>query len=121
MTVIREMDSEAWDRWVAERPAVIQEMCRRLPPNRLYRLKSSGHRVTIRSYCEDGTVTVYVAGEYNRVVFSRHVFGVDPNDLVECELPAPGEDLGDTCAEAGLDEDDITNLVIPEIKRWEKQ
>jgi hypothetical protein len=83
-----------WNAWVASRPRVIQELCQRLPPNLLYRLKSSGHRVMILSYSESGTVTVSVTGKYNRVTFDREVFGIKPEDLEECELPEEGEPLG---------------------------
>jgi hypothetical protein len=96
MAKVFEFDDEGlarWNAWVASRPPVIQEMCRRLPPNLLYRLKSSDHRVTLLSYSEDGTVTVSVTGEYNLVPFDRQVFGIKPEDLEECELPN-GELLG---------------------------
>jgi hypothetical protein len=77
-----------WAEWVAECPEVIQEMCRRLPPNRLYRLGHDGHWCTVISYCEDGTVSVGVELCYNEAVFlDREVFGIDPEELEECELP----------------------------------
>ena len=57
-------------------------------------MKSTGHRVTMYSYSENGTVTVNVTGDYNVVVFERQVFGISPDDLEECDLPAPGEFLG---------------------------
>ena len=46
----------------------------------------------------------------------RQVFGIPVDELVECDLPGPGEDLGDTAAEAGYDEDDIKNILIPKMK-----
>jgi hypothetical protein len=54
----------------------------------------SGHRVTICSYSENGTMMVDVRGEYNKITFERTVFGVKPEDLEECELPGEGEELG---------------------------
>lgn len=117
MAIIRELDQAAWNEWVSKRPVVVQELCRRLPPDRLYLMKSSGHRVTLCSYDEDGTVTVNVTGEYNRVLFSRSVFGISPDDLEECDLPGPDEDVGDTSADAGYSDDDVDNILIPEIRR----
>jgi hypothetical protein len=29
------------------------------------------------------------------VPFERNVFGIDPNDIEECDLPGPNERLGD--------------------------
>lgn len=87
-------DQSAWDAWVASRPPVVQELCALLPPDRLYLLKSSGHRVTIASYAENRTVTVDVTGAFNALTFERQVFGVKPEDLEECDFPADGEPLG---------------------------
>lgn len=94
MAKITELDREAWNEWVASRPPVIQEMCAKLPPDRLYRLSPTGHRVTLVSYSENGTVTVAVTGEYNALAFSRQVFGINPDDLTECDLPGEDEVLG---------------------------
>jgi hypothetical protein len=96
---LTEEQRKQWRAWVASRPECIQDLCRRFPPDRLYRLKSSGHRVTLYSYCEDGTMTVIVSGEYNAVAFGRNVFGIKPEDLEECDLPAPGELLGELTAD----------------------
>lgn len=87
--------NEEWDKWVEARPKEIQELCRLLPPNKLYRLKTSGHRATLYSYEEGGTVTVNVTGQYNSVIFGRRVFGIQPEDLEECDLPGPDEVLGE--------------------------
>jgi hypothetical protein len=92
---------EAWEAWVAERPPTIREVIERhaLEPWKLYRLTSSGHRVYIHSVDEpkDGsapTLKVIVSGDYNAVAFERTVFGIQPEDLVECELPSPDELVG---------------------------
>lgn len=84
----------AFDEWLASRPLHIQSLVRRLPPNRLYRHKKSGHRMTIVSYAENGTVTATVSGQYNFCVFEREVFGIPVDDLEECDLPSPDEKLG---------------------------
>ena len=48
MAVYNEWDEEQkrmWEEWVKSRPECVQVLCRQFPPNRLYRLKSSGSRV----------------------------------------------------------------------------
>jgi hypothetical protein len=116
MAIIDEIDEEAFNEWLESRPEVIKELAKLLPPGRLYRLKTSNHRCTLHSYNEDRTVTVNVTGEYNRVLFSRSVFGIKPEDLEECDLPGPDEDLGDTSREAGYSDEDITNILIPKLR-----
>lgn len=101
MAKVREMDQAAFEEWVADRPPVVQEMCKKLPPDRLYRMTSTGRRVTLYSYSGDGTVTVEVSPKYNALVFGRRVFGVAADDLAECDLPGPDEPVG-----ALLTEDD---------------
>lgn len=94
MAVIREMAEPAFSNWLASRPAEVRALIEKYQPNRLYLLKTSGHRVTIHSYSEGGTLTVNVTGEYNLITFPRCVFGIKPEDLEECDLPAEGEALG---------------------------
>lgn len=94
MAKFAELDQEVWDEWVSSRPPVIQELCALLPPDRLYRLKSSGYRVTILSYSENKTVTVGITEEYNFVLFNRQVFDVKPECLEECDLPNDKEPIG---------------------------
>jgi hypothetical protein len=90
-----------WDAWVSERPCSVREVIQKyaLAPWKLYRLKSSGHRVTLYSVDEpeDGsfpTLKVDVSGRYNMLSFERRVFGIKPDDLEECELPSGAEPLG---------------------------
>ena len=40
------------------------------------------------------TMTVMVSGQYNRVIFERQVFGIQPEGLEECDLPGKDEELG---------------------------
>ena len=91
-------ERDAWDAWVAERPEPIRKVAERFDPWSLYRLKTSGHRVTLYSLyeVEGGAIqlTVSVTGQYNVVAFERNVFGINPDDLEECELPLPGEPVG---------------------------
>ena len=84
----------AWKEWVAARPPHIQALCEQFPPNRLYRMKSTGRRVTIYAYNEDKTVDVAITRQFNYHFFDRRVFGIDVEDLAECDVPAPDEPLG---------------------------
>lgn len=97
MAIIIEMTEEQqkeWDKWVESRPPVIQKMAKAYPPNRLYRLTTTGQRVTILAYGEDGTIRVLVTGKYNFISFDREVFGIEPATLEECELPEKSELVG---------------------------
>ena len=94
-----------WEEWCDSRPPAIAEVARRLPPWKLYRLKSTDQRVTIAVYDEPldektgepsgdpVTLQVDVDGRFNFVIFERRVFGVSPDDLEECDLPE-GEVVG---------------------------
>ena len=84
----------AWKEWVATRPDVVRKIAERLEPWSLYRLKDTGQRVTLYSISEDGTVTVDITGQYNAMLFDRQVFGINPNDLEPCALPAKHEVTG---------------------------
>jgi hypothetical protein len=94
MAKVAEMNEAAMAEWLEERPQVIKDMATRHPPNLLYRMKSTGHRVTLYSYSEDGTVSVIVSGRYNLLTFERKVFGVNPDDLEECDFPPSDEPVG---------------------------
>lgn len=83
-----------WEQWLAGRPQVIKDVAAAYPPNRLYRHTPTGQRVFILAYSEDRTVRMAVTGTYNFLSMERQVFGVPVDELVECELPAPGEPLG---------------------------
>jgi hypothetical protein len=76
-----------WRKWVKSRPPVVRAMAERFEPWSLYRMKSTGQRVTMCSFSEDGTLTVAVTGQFNHVMFDRQVFGVSPDDLEPCDLP----------------------------------
>lgn len=93
-----ELAHPEWDQWIAARQPVVQDLARRLPPDRLYRIKD-GHRCTILAYDENGTVRVLVSGRFNFILFDREVFGVDPTTLEECDLPGKDEHLGNLFTE----------------------
>jgi hypothetical protein len=97
MAKLCDLDEEAYQAWVESRPEVVKEIAKRLPPNKLYRLKTTWQRVTMYSINEDGTVTVDITGDYNLIDFSRRVFGINPDDLEECDLPLSNEVLGELC------------------------
>lgn len=88
-----DIDAEL-QRWLSDRPKVIRDMAASHPPDRLYRLKTTGHRVTILAYSENRTVRVNVSGRYNFLSHERNVFGISIDDLEECDLPSDDEQLG---------------------------
>ena len=106
MAIVRTLDMDAWNEWVDSRPESVRAIASMYTPDKLYRM-ASGHRCTIYSYSEDGTVTVAVTGEYNLVSFSRRVFGIDPSSLVECDLPSKDEELGDL----GMSVDEVKDML----------
>jgi hypothetical protein len=105
------------DKQLAAAPVAVRKAYEACPPTKLYLLKTSGHRVTIESYQSDGTVTVAVTGQYNRVAFDRNVFGINPEDLEECDLPAPDEHLGARLTQDELDDhiDEIRVQTRPDL------
>lgn len=112
----------AWREWVISRPDHVRVVAERFNPWTLYRMISTGQRVTIYSFVElddvDKSValTVSVDGRFNRVMFSRLVFGISPDDLVECNLPGPDEDIGDIAAELEFMDESIRSGVIPRLR-----
>lgn len=93
-----EQQVSEWDQWVAKKDDRVRVVAEKVFPWKLYRLKSSGHRVIVHSIDEpvEGpcTLKVIVSGEFNAVMFERTVFGVHVEDLEECDLPSPTETLG---------------------------
>lgn len=85
-----------WADWLATRPEGIQELAKRFPPWKLFRLNSN--RVYVQSYGEgeDGELTLRVAvdARFGVVTMERTVFGIKPEDLTECDLPDPDEQVG---------------------------
>ena len=88
-----------WKEWVAGRPDNVREVAERFNPWTLYRMKSTGQRVSICSFGEgekgDVTLTVDIVGQFNLLLHDLQVFGIDPDDLEECDLPAEDEPLGE--------------------------
>jgi hypothetical protein len=115
---------QAWKDWVTALPEPARAVTERFEPWGLYRMTETGHRVTIYSTDEkkDGRIrfTVDVSGEFNHVSMNRRVFDVDPDTLVPCELPLPGEKLGTELADPAEIEtyvDLIRPIVLAERER----
>jgi hypothetical protein len=84
---IGELEEPAYSEWLAECPECIREMAAKWPLNVLWLLKPTGQRGAITSYAENGTVTVAFPWGLN--LSGVEVFGIDPNDLVECDDDSP--------------------------------
>jgi len=90
-------EQKEWDKWVKSRPDNVRAIAERFDPWSLYKMKT-GQRCTLYSFGEqeDGSVTlsVNITGQFNFTDFDRCVFGVYPDDLEPCDLPASDEMLG---------------------------
>lgn len=102
-----------WRRWVERLPATARAVAERFDPWTLYWLKPAEQRVTLYSVNDNGTLTVTVSGRFNLVLFERQVFGIDPDDLSECDLPAEEEAMGVVAPDLSLDE--MRVLVRPDL------
>jgi hypothetical protein len=116
-------DERAWEKWVSSRPANVRAVAEKFDPWSLYRMRSTGHRVTIYSFSEgekgEVTLTVNVTADFNMLIQERRVFGVDPLDLEPCELPDATEPTGSLLTDKEMDEniDVLRTLVRPDL--WE--
>ena len=92
-----------WKDWVASQPDNVRVVAERFEPFSLYRIRHTGQRVVVASFDtqKDGKVTlkVLVPAEFNLVIFEWGVFGIEPDDLEPCELPAPDEVVGAVLAD----------------------
>lgn len=93
-------DEAEWQHWLKGRPEMIQKLGQRFKPWKVYRLTTTGQRCRLYSFSEDNTVTVSVTKELNLINFERRVFGIDPDTLVECEMPRDDEPVGETMTAA---------------------
>lgn len=108
-----------WAEWVAELPPVVRTVAERFFPWELYRMKSTGQRVTVAAFNEDGTLRVDVRGDFNFVWNERSVFGIDPDDLEPCDIPPEDELTGSILTGDQVEEniDALRMLVRPDL--WE--
>jgi len=72
-----------WNKWVEERPPVVADLARRVPPWQYYDMPETGQVVTVESYFEDGTLRVRVVGDRVSIpaIVQFGVFGIRPKDL----------------------------------------
>ena len=91
-----------WLKWVEALPRIAREVAQLFNPWTLYCLKSTGQRVVVYSFADDGTMSVAISAKFNAVLFENLVFGINPNDLEECELP-----LSDECLGAVLSQEEV--------------
>ena len=93
-----EHNIRGYTEWIATRPEAVQAVARRFDPWTLYRMKSTGQRVCVIGFDEMEAggvcVRVEVSGDFNFVTHERQVYGIDPDDLVECDLPTAAEITG---------------------------
>jgi hypothetical protein len=90
---------QAWREWTASRPEAVRLVAERYDPWTLYTLPlGSGSKKLCRNtrwlLVFSLLCRVVVTGEFNLVTHERSVFGIDPDDLEECDLPGADEPLG---------------------------
>lgn len=109
---VRDLNEHEWTAWLATRPEIIRDLAARYPPDRLYQMKSTGQRVTLLSYGEDGRCRVFIDPVHNPerlMLIPTEVFGVEISDLVECDVP---EEKGYTLTDVREREDGATTYVF---------
>jgi hypothetical protein len=105
-----------WDAWVAERPEIVQRVAKKFQPWKLYRLTTTNHKITLAIFDEedDNTVTlrVNVLAEFNdNLLYERCVFGIVPDDLVECDVPSLEERAVNLQNGPALSNDQVEELI----------
>lgn len=116
---------QLWAAWIAELPDCLQTVARHFNPWTLYRLITTEQRVTVAAFHEPKypggkvSLTVNVTGEFNLLTHDRAVFGIDPNHLVECDLPAPNELLGTMMTSKEVEENIHALRVLVRPDLWE--
>lgn len=104
---------DEWAEFVANLPENIRPIAERLDCWTLYRLRETGQRVIIYSFQDDATVTVAILGKFNRQLHDAMVFGISPDELEECDLPAPDEPLGSMMSAEEVEENiDILRVTV---------
>jgi hypothetical protein len=74
-------ENEEFSDWVKDRPQKIQEVIKKCPPNKKYRLSNGHFPVYIYSYYEEEGGDVKLKVDVVSPFFPRRVFGVKPEDL----------------------------------------
>ena len=86
MKTIKDFDMKSFEEWLKTGPLIIQEMAKKYPPNKFYKIRGKGHICTLYSYSENNTVTVDITGDFNKLTIERRVFDINIDDLVETEF-----------------------------------
>lgn len=100
------MSTKEYEKWADELPKAARESALSHPADKIYRMSSTGHRVRIMSYADDGSVTVAVTKELNLLRMERAVFGISVSQLTECDPPDENEQVG-----VRLDEEEQLKLI----------
>jgi hypothetical protein len=102
-----------WAKWVHEQPPKVRAIAKRFDPWTLYRLKTTNQRVILLSISENNTITVAVTGQFNLVTHERQVFGINPDDLEPCDLPAEDEMVGSAMTDDEVEENiDVLRVMV---------
>ena len=88
---LTEEQKRDWNEWLSERPDNVKEVATKIVPWKTYRLKNhedNGTRYAPVKYDEemDGNVTITCAkfNEMMPILGGYYVFGLKPEDLIEC-------------------------------------
>lgn len=96
---IEKNETESWAKFLDSIPPHIRAVAEKFNPWTLYRISKTGSRGLVTGLCLDDSgdvaLIVNVDGRFNKLEFAQQVIGVPPHELVECDLPAPGEPLGE--------------------------
>lgn len=91
-----EEKTQAWKARAATFPHHLRALAESFPPNKLFRHKHTGYRVTVCNFANDGRhVAIKVTGKFNLLPFNYVEFEVPIEDLVECDAPGPQEEVGE--------------------------
>lgn len=86
---------EDWANWVETRPKALQEVCKKIKPNVVYKLGETNQLVILHSFninrvTQTVTCVMIVPQTLQQdksVLRSHIVTDVDPNELIETDLP----------------------------------
>ena len=71
-----------FEEWLNTRPKIVKDMAAKIPPDRLYKLVTTGQICWPVAYAENGTCRVRIHPAYKLTGrLGLEVFGIDPNDL----------------------------------------
>ncbi len=87
--------AESWAHWVETRPKVLQDVCKKIKPNVVYKLGEANRLVILHSFninrvTQIVTCVLIVPQELQQDKFVLNTYvvnGVDPDDLTEADLP----------------------------------